>query len=175
MWSMCRAGYCQRFNEGQLQEWLVWCASARQQHLIDCQDCIITIAARLWSWSTAVTSSSQNRRAQPLHFSSWSPRPMSNEIVTQPSRFRRRRRDATSRGQREKTIISHSVDASRRPVICSPPPIPIKHNKHSKTNIHLSCGTASPSGSQLGWKRPWHSMGLQKKTLNVNYTMARGT
>lgn len=53
MWSMCRARYCQRFNEGQLQEWLVWCASARQQRLIDCQDFIITITARLWSWSTA--------------------------------------------------------------------------------------------------------------------------
>lgn len=172
MWSMCRARYCQRFNEGQLQEWLVWCASARQQHSIDCQDFIITITARLWSWSTAVTSSSQNRLPQPLHFWPEAPRLMSNEIVTQPSRFWRRRWGATPGGQSEKTIISHSVDASRRPVICSPPPSPIKHNKHSKTNIHLSCGTASPSGSQLGWKRPWHSMGLQKKTLNMNY---RGT
>lgn len=56
-----------------------------------------------------------------------------------------------------------NVDALRWPLISSLPPIPIKHNRLSKTNIHLSSGTASPSGSQLRWKRPWHSRDLQQQ------------
>jgi len=48
-----------------------------------------------------------------------------------------------------RTAIGHCVDAFSRSVICSLPPIPIKHNKLSQTNIRLSGGTASPAGSQL--------------------------
>lgn len=72
-----------------------------------------------------------------------------------------------------KTAISHSADASGRPVICSAPPIAdqTQQTQQALQNKQLSI---FPSGSQLQWKWPWHSVGVWRRTFNMNYTRAGG-
>lgn len=170
MRSMCRAGYCQCSDEGQFQEWLVWCVSARHQRLIDCQACIITTTACLnldlrWLHQT-LKIASHNPFAPPLVT-------ITNIKWEYESWFWRRRCGTLQGGQTQHKKDSNQsfcgcIQSTCGSFICFPPPSLTKHNSLSKT-------TASPSGSQLEWKQPWHSWGLQKQTLNMNYTRARGT
>lgn len=108
---MCRAGYWQCSDEGQFQEWLVWCVSARLQCLIDCQACIITTTDCLIC--TGYIKLSKLPPTTPLLLY-WSTRLMSNESMKAYFEGCDAILHQEARRITRRTVICHSVGASNR-------------------------------------------------------------